>query len=235
MHCCNNSDQYEKAWAYLRDEIQPDVALLQETLVPDDALRSTIFFPSYTDLRAHRWGTAIYVNSATIPNFNKEQADVTRECLKDLTDLGKTIVARLVLSDGEPYTFVSLHTDTARYGRIPESTDYPEVDHLNRLFRNGPLGQLKRRFVIGGDFNADPQRWKEHVAVFDWLRESGFHECLGAHVNTFHSPRAQGVIQDDHIFIPNAMRNKITSCTVIDDDTTKSLSDHGIVVLDLEI
>lgn len=235
MHCCNNSEHYKNAWAYLRDEIMPDVALLQETIVPEDALHSTIFMPSYTDSRDPRWGTAIYVNTVTIPEFNKENADITREYLKELFDLGKTIIANIKLQDDETYTFVSLHTDTARYGKIPELTDFPEVDHLNRIFKNGPLGQLKSRFIIGGDFNADDKKWKEHIDIFDWLRNNHFHECLEYHVNTFHTNRVKGAIQDDHIFIPEVMRGSIESCTVIDDEKTQALSDHALVVLKLNI
>lgn len=235
MHCCNNSEHYEKAWAYLRDEIKPDVALLQETMIPADLQSATIFLPSYTDHRAPHWGTALYVNTATIPGFIKETADVTKEYLKDLTDLGKTIIANIQLPDGETYTFVSLHTDTARYGKIPEVTDFPEVDHLNHIFKNGPLGQLKNRFIIGGDFNADDKKWKEHIDIFNWLRENHFHECLDRHINTFHSNCVKDDIQDDHIFIPESMQGLIESCSVIDDEKTQALSDHALVVLILGI
>jgi hypothetical protein len=214
------------AWNYLRNIVKPDVALLQEAILP-----------SYTDERTPRWGTAIYANPDTVHGFSPvAAAAITKEYLADLTDLGKTVIADITFASGHTYTLVSIHIDTARNGRLPIVTDWPEVDHLNALFDAGKLGKLKSNFIIGGDFNADSFAYPvEHKPVFDRLESLGYHECSKEHENTYFGYKRKSIIQDDHFFIHRAMTKSNLDCTVRDYEEVARFSDHAIIELEIDL
>jgi exonuclease III len=237
-----NMNQYGRwsepdlAWDYLVNEIQPDIALLQETLVPKRYENDVIFLESYTDIKPPRWGTAIFVNRKTMPEFDVHASkEKTKELLGELYDLGKTAITELVLKDGISYIFASLHIDTGRYGRIPVLTDWPEVDHLKAILENSKLGLLSGNYIIGGDLNADPVAYPEHKHSFDWLRNHGFHECLRGQPNTYFGYKRKATIQDDHIFVHESMANKIVFCHPLEYRSIKHFSDHTIIEMEIDI
>jgi exonuclease III len=224
------------AWDYLLNEMQPDIALLQETILPERYKQNTIFLESYTDLRTPRWGTAIYINPLTIPFFDSKVAEEkTKDILGDLYELGKTVAAEIRLTDTQSYIFASLHIDTGRYGKIPVQTDWPEVDHLMAIFQNSNLGRLNGNFIIGGDLNADPIAYPEHKPIFDWLQGNSFHECLIGHPNTYFGYKRKATIQDDHLFVHSSMANKVVYCKVVDYEKAKSFSDHTVIEMEIDI
>jgi exonuclease III len=224
------------AWKFLIDEVRPDIALLQEVIVPEQYVPDTFFMYSYTDEKEPRWGTAIYINRNTVAGFNTDAAEIsTKELLGELSELGKAVVAEIALKDGQTYTFVSLHIDTGRYGKIPVTTDYPEVDHLNAIFKNGRIGQLKGNYVIGGDFNADPVAYPEHMQTFNWLKDNGFLECLKQQTNTYFGYKRKATIQDDHFLVPPSMMSFVTNCHALEYEKVKQFSDHTIIEMELRI
>jgi hypothetical protein len=156
--------------------------------------------------------------------------------LGDLSDLGKTVIADISFADGRTCTLVSVHIDTARNGRLPIVTDWPEVDHLNALFDAGKLGKLKSNFIIGGDFNADPFAYPvEHKPVFEKLESLGYYECSMEQENTYFGYKRKSIIQDDHFLIQRRMMDLKPQFIVWDYSEASAFSDHAIIELSIDL
>jgi exonuclease III len=250
MDSWKRAETYEDAWRYMVDKVCPDIALLQETIVPDVFKDRTVFHQSYTS-RAYPevpWGTAVYVNKDTFPDFTVESADLTKELLKvnsglDSDDFtGKTAIAKLNLPDESALYIVSIHTDTSSekkdYGTGKDRT----IMNLEYLFNaNRLLEQLEERgnrYVIGGDFNADKEMYSGcYKKLFESFTESGMHECLTPPIQTFYGwyMGKDNHFQDDHLFIPKAMVEPNMKCFAWNYGKIKHLSDHTIVEMEIEI
>ena len=104
--------------------------------------------------------------------------------------------------------------------------------------------QSRYRILIGGDFNA-ARRWDEvyHrkmcTKFFDKMNAAGFGEphwdTKHEEVQSFWGGRTQEKQQDDHFFISKAWSERVLSCNVIDNEVVRRLSDHGPIVLELDV
>jgi exonuclease III len=138
---------------------------------------------------------------------------------------------------------VSLYSILERIG----STFY-SIPNLHRIFSDltGILeGKYTRdRIILGGDFNASLQ-WdsrqavKSHHVFFDRLKEYGLHNCFNGYytdfVQTLRSPKSLVPWQSDYIFVSDALVPYLKSCSVLDNEMVRGLSDHNPVVIELEI
>jgi len=99
--------------------------------------------------------------------------------------------------------------------------------------RSGPC-------ICGGDFNTSRAYSSKHKAYLERLIESGVHDCHWAkhkrEVPSFwgHQSRV-AKYQDDHFFMSRSIADSVRDCWVDDNPLTRILSDHGPVVLDLEV
>ena len=236
------AEWHTAAWDYLIHYVQPDIALLQETAVPERYVPNTVFRPRRCPSREEKWGTAIYVNPESFSLSNVQLVDETDKFLtaspENSEDCfnGKTVITSVLLKDVCLFNAVSIHTNTntAKYG----SNDDITVRHLDYLFKTNKLHtKLGSYFIIGGDFNADQTMYENaYSKYFSYLEGEGLHECLKPVTQTFFgwNMSKENHFQDDHVFIPKIMAKQIKKCFAWNYGKIKHLSDHTIVELELE-
>jgi len=71
------------------------------------------------------------------------------------------------------------------------------------------------------------------------MGKGGFYEAHwaihGKEVQSFWGRQAKEKYQDDHFFVTNAWASRVRSCNVVDNEVVRRVSDHGPVVLDLDV
>lgn len=246
----SNSASHDRAWHYLR-ALDPDIALVQETVPPDWAEREWRVFHSqaYDD---QQWGTAV-VTRDNVPAWRFELSD---ECTYLKRYQGSAVVLVEATLDMELVLIVSIYASA--HELTPEQVDelrqeganidnltyggskrvwplYPIFDDLMRLLPG-------RCFVAGGDFNAarsmDQMSWSVsgNVEFFDRIEASGFRPALGrfhnGEVQTYFKAK-QHPYQLDHLYCdPNSL-GKLASCQVVNHPVTDlELSDHAPIIAD---
>jgi len=250
MDSWKRKETYEDAWWYMTEKVCPDIALLQETIVPEKFIDQTFFHKSYTshsypDLE---WGTAVYFNKNTFSDIEKVAEDFTQELLHEniksdsLNFTGKTVIAKLNLLDTTSLYIVSIHTDTSNDRSVFGTGEDKTIMNLDYLFKtNNLLQQLKERgnrYVIGGDFNADKEMYDNcYERLFESFKNDGMYECLTPPIQTFYgwNMSKENHFQDDHLFIPKAMVKPSMKCFAWNYGKIKHLSDHTIVEMEIEI
>lgn len=202
---------HSDAWNYLRTEIRPDIALLQETTIPELAKNESVVFSSVRK----PWGTAIYTKGIGL------------KAIPTATNPPRVAAAALELAiDGEPLHAVSIHAPVIG-GRV-----FP---HLTSIF--GEVQRLVEAYpaIVGGDLNT--ARLAEtvwpghgHGTFFEQLEGGPFPDCHRrfepAEVQTFFRRDSLHPFQDDHLFVTSPLAKRLASCHVINDETTRRVSDH---------
>jgi endonuclease/exonuclease/phosphatase family metal-dependent hydrolase len=222
MGCGPSGSRYRKthesAWRYLLDELHPDVALVQEALldVPETAR-----------------GRGAVVSHEHVPNADVGTAVFVSESLRGATR-GFRVVApensylagAELGSDGHAFVVISAHV-------------YPDEHHQRSLeaVRDALCAALAGKAgVVGGDFNAARSFKGYHTRFFDDMAAGGFYDCHwgknGCEKRTFWT---RGDVQDDHLFVSAEWSSRVGSCQVLDNAEVRALSDHGPVVLDLDL
>jgi endonuclease/exonuclease/phosphatase family metal-dependent hydrolase len=228
MGCGPRVAQYRKthdeAWDYLLQELRPDVVFVQEALVTkiEDARRNHSV--SMCDLAAGvAAGTAVLVR-----NFDTAPApavSVSRDTY---------VVPAKVNTPAGPLTVVSVHI-------YPGKEQHADLGRLVALLDNTFSGQA---ILVGGDFNAarrfdEVYGGKMHGTFFSTMASAGLHEIHwaihGREIQTFWGHQAKEAYQDDHFFIAKPWASRVRSCDVIDNEVVRRLSDHGPVVLELDV
>ena len=228
MGCGPTASPYRKshseAWDYLIRELRPDVALVQEALVTNiEEARSSHSVvvcdlgPSVTA------GTAVLVRELDI-NVVPSVA-ISPHTYTASIEI-KTPVGQLTVVSIHPFPGKELHAD---------------LERLVSLLGTTLVG---RSILVGGDFNVS-RRWdevyggKRHRRFFVAMDEVGFYDAhwgtLGHEVQSFWRPGTVESYQNDHFFITKAWAPHIRTCNVIDNEVVRQLSDHGPVVLGLDI
>jgi len=228
MGCGPKAAQYRKthgeAWDYLLQELSPDVAFVQEALVTnlEEARRdhSVTVCELAPGVAA---GTGVLVR-----NFEAAVAPslaVSRDTY---------VVPAKVNTPAGPLTVVSVHI-------YPGKEQHVDLQRLVDLLDHTFAGQA---VLVGGDFNAarrfdEVYGGKMHGTFFAAMDAAGLHEVHwaihGREIQTFWGRQAKEAYQDDHFFIAKAWTSRVRSCTVIDNELVRRLSDHGPVVLELDI
>ena len=202
---------HRAAWAYLLDDLVPDLAMLQETAPPADAfLRGHVLHArAYAD---HSWGSAVYVRDGA-----------ARELTLPPEHRGWLIAAEVELPGAAPLVVVSVHA------RILDGYVRPNLDRAFDAIEPLLAG---RSFVLGGDLNLSRNYDKvygtsHHTEFLDGLIARGFFDCM----RKFHSEeqrtfwgRTTHDYQDDHVFVSQDLATHVTACDVID---RADLSDHS--------
>jgi hypothetical protein len=226
----NHSRKLDEQWRFLLDELDPDLALLQEVRQQPTwvAERGGAFVGAETAPGSGR-GSAIYVRRPPLKKISLGSHD------------GYFAAAGLSLPGGRPGIALSVHgrTDKNRPGGYYYLAEYlrSEFNSLASL-----LGNFRRNCFVGGDFNLSrildrkykyrPDETRSHGGFFAWLgREHGLSECCCAagEKRSFYRHPTQGAYQDDHLFVSSTLAKSLGACEVLDWEVG-GLSDHAPVV-----
>jgi exonuclease III len=228
----NYGSKTDEQWTFLLDELDPDLALLQEVKQPPTwvAERAGAFVATETAPGSGR-GSAIYVRQPPLKQIPLQDRD------------GYFAAARLRLPGGRAAVALSVHgrTDKNRPGGY-----YYLADYLRNEFASlaSPLNNFRDRCFIGGDFNLsrgiDAQykyrsdQTRSHEGFFAWLeQEHNLVECCCANGGERRSLYRKGPVhadyQLDHLFVSRRLAHSRDTCNVLD-WAVGGLSDHAPVV-----
>ena len=210
---------HDEAWAYLRDEIRPDLALLQEVSPPELQEDEYILFKTVN----RDWGTALYTRNMSLEELRIEGYP------------GRVAAAQLEVSARRRVAAVSVHVPIIK-GRV-----FP---YLAEIFDEIESVVGKQTFIVGGDLNS--ARLAENVwpgyghgPFFERLAESVFFDCHrkfhDVEQQTFFRSGSKHPFQDDHLFVSHNLADRVGSCDVLNNEVTRSVSDHIPVVAEIVI
>lgn len=222
----NMNQQGRAAWNFLLDTLQPDIALLQEALprkdiAEPDAWRWTAGWKN------GRWGSAILTR---VGKLTVDWED---------NSCGAVLVASTTVPGLGTVSIASIHARIIG-GRV--------IPALRKTFDQlRPL--LGDRFILGGDLNtarAAARAWPAngHGEFWDDTEAWGFKEPLplGSERQSYwrewrqnKPPTIGNSLQDDHVFVDPQTFKQVTRCVIWDTQEVRTLSDHGPVVLDLDL
>ncbi len=213
--------RHNEAWSYLRNEIRPDLALLQEVSHPK------LIAGEYFVLRpVHgNWGTAVYTRNMPTEELAFEGYS------------GRVVIAEIETSAAQKLVVASVHAPIID-GRV-----FP---YLSEIF--GKIEEIasKRSFVVGGDLNTARLAetvWPGHGHGPFWERidagKSLFFDCHrkfhDVEQQTFFRPGSRHPFQDDHLFTSYDLADRIGFCDVVDNTITRSLSDHIPIIAEIDL
>ncbi|MCC6651530.1 MAG: endonuclease/exonuclease/phosphatase family protein [Candidatus Eisenbacteria bacterium] len=212
-------EHHDKAWDYVLQDLKPDVAFVQEALVPKlramEELFSIFLCPPLPD---HDSGTAVLVAKHLGAGPGPT-----------VTVSGLTYVATATVdTPAGPLTVASFHV----YPDDNQKEDLPRIVELARSeFARSPA-------VFGGDFNCARKFGGMYARFFEAMGTAGFCEpCCkdGKEGWSFWGRQAKEKYQDDHFFVSESWAPRVQSCQTINEGVVRTVSDHGPVVLELDV
>jgi exonuclease III len=227
-----DKQQRKTAWSYLFNELDPDIALLQEVKI--QPLHLDNYNLIYHKLDGKRdWGSAIVAKNSKlfehhIQNYYPGSRGLIVAEAQVSKDISVTVINIYGLIDPDGYATTTLHHMLS---------DLTPILHKERK---------KKFIVLGGDLNISKQ-WDEryknkdplHRIVFDRLEDFGLVNCTelfyGGHIKTYSHNRGDFPWQDDYFFVSSNLKERIKSCEVINFDKINELSDHFPIVLELDL
>lgn len=228
MGCGPRASQFRKshneAWDYLLLELRPDVVFVQEALVSklEKAQRaySVVVCNLSPDVSA---GTAVLVRGLQVTTA--ASIPVSPHTYTATTGI-KTAAGPLTLVSVHVYPGKDQHADLKRI-----------VDLLGSTSAEEPI-------LIGGDFNAarhfdEVHGGNKYRTFFAAMESVGFQDVHwsihGREIQSFWGRQTTEPYQDDHFFISEAWSQHIRSCNIIDNEVVRRVSDHGPVIMELDI
>ncbi len=211
-----------KAWTYLLDDLDADLALMQETTPPSfagdqGALIQAQAYPN------HSWGSAIFVRNGSAQELALPEAH-----------RGFIVAAEVTPPGREPLVVVSVHAKIVK-GYVRPNLD----DAFDALY---PLLD-GRTYIVGGDFNLSRNYDKvygttHHTEFLDEvLLGRGFfnaHRKFHAEEEqTFWGRQTKAAYQDDHVYVSADLADAVVRCDVVARDGFEGLSDHSALTLEL--
>jgi exonuclease III len=210
------------AWNYLLQTLRPDIALVQEAVLPAEPIDGPSLIVRYIG-GTRKWGSGIW---------SKDFALREREFRNGYP--GCVVVAEVMCPDQRPLTVISLYG--LMENRYSITTLHRMLSDLTPL-----LDKKKKRLILGGDFNASVQcdelrSGHSHRIFFDRLKDFGLVDCMAnsGYVQTWRCPTSRVPWQLDYIFASIPIAKNIAG-RVIDDPQLYNLSDHNPVVMDIDI
>jgi endonuclease/exonuclease/phosphatase family metal-dependent hydrolase len=189
-HCMRSTDSQAAAWRYLRDELNVDVALVQEAVPPADT--HSVYRPIDERHPRYRWGSAIVALNPKVtlrarPRVALSECYLTPAAGEQVPDShpGSSAVADIVDGSGAvKLTVVSV------YGLWEMMADGKNMDACARLHRTisdltSVLAASRRSpLVLAGDFNISTQLGKpayaaaQSAVALERLRTWGLVDCI---------------------------------------------------------
>lgn len=207
------------AWAYLRDSIKPDLALLQEVNPPELLESENVVFKFVSG----DWGTALYSRNVPLKELRFEGYS------------GRVVAAQLEIAAGRRVAAVSIHAP------IIEGRVFP---YLAEIFDKVECVVGEGTFIVGGDLNSArlaEEVWPGygHGPFFERLSRSVFFDCHrkfhDTEQQTFFRSGSKHPFQDDHLFVSHDLADLVKSCDVLNNEITRGVSDHIPVVAEIDI
>lgn len=246
----NDASQHGEAWRYLIEELQPDIALLQEVVIPDDVRTSHVCI--FTPPTQPVWGSAVIV-------LDRKAVQVDLPAASLLHRFRSRLTVASVDVDGASTLVASVHPSTRKVDSImlegvdraavaTPSGELWEADILYAGLRE--LTAAGGRFIFGGDW-METWLWdrkhgtKNHGQFFDRAAADGWVEstsrCFGVSeidLRTWYGRRGgkSTPYQLDRIFLDRQLADCISNCDVISHPAQHlKLSDHAPLVLELSL
>ncbi len=227
MGCGSKTSPYRRyhneAWEHLLKNLKPDFALAQEAL-----------FAKFDEFK--RSYSVVLCNAG--PDVDAGTGVMVRGL--DISEIPPVVIS--------PHTYSAAIDVCVPAGRLACSSFHPFPG--KHLFSD--LNQIVKKFgslaginvVIGGDFN-DSRHWdevyggKKHRNFFAAMDEAGLFDAHwgihGRESQSVWTRRTTEPYQNDHIFVTRAWARRVSSCRVIDDNIVRRLSDHGPVLLEIDV
>ena len=209
---------HDEAWAYLREEICPDVAFLQEVKPPELQSDEGLVFRA-----VHRdWGTAVYVRGLSL----RELA---------ISSYPGRVAAATTRINARELALASVHAPIIN-GRVFPHLNFI-FDELERILKN-------RSAIVGGDLNSArlcEVVWPGygHGPFFERIEHGPFIDCHWKfhrkEVQTFFRKNSPHPFQDDHIFATSDVAERFRSCTVLDNSLIRLFSDHIPIIAEIDM
>ncbi len=242
----------ERSWRYLEEHIVPDVALVQQAVVPTGMDR--VVHRQGGIGNGRDWGSAVVSYGPDLVPITHIEISSTRIDLLR-TWPGTVAIAEVHAAGIAPFTVVSV------YGLLDAGY---EITTVHRILSDlTPLldGEQGRRIVVGGDLNCstqcDPPDRQRHVNLFERVSGLGLVDLLErtrhertplpdcpcddapecGHVETHRHELYTKPRQDDYLFASPTLADKLTACHVVDsgDPDPWSLSGHCPVIAEFDL
>ncbi len=210
---------HEKAWDYLKEQLKPDLALLQEVKQIKKGNENLLFKKIHQN-----WGTAIYARNMPLKEITVESKHNDR-----------LIAALVEHKQGKKIAAVSVHAPIIG-GRV-----FP---HLEEIFQGIETIVCEKTFIVGGDLNTArlaEKVWPKHGhgIFFEKLERSIFFDCHhkfhDREEQTFFRKGSKYEFQDDHLFVSRDLADCVKSCHALNNEITRSVSDHIPIVAEIEM
>jgi exonuclease III len=228
MNAQGLTKRHIRAWTFLLDELQPDVALLQEVVPPADVVPGFEYaFTRAWDDQA--WGSAVLCRT--------ENLDLRWEHRVR----GAVLLVDTQLPGIGPASIASVHARVVDRRVIPSLRQ--TLDDLQP--------RLLPRYIVGGDLNtarAAADAWpanghREFWEEIDTRWELHEHLPEGGHERQSYwrewrrgqAPTIGNSLQDDHVFLDATTFAQPARCLVWDTKQVRDLSDHGPIVVDIDL
>jgi len=234
---------HEKAWDYLKEQLKPDLALLQE-VNPIKKDNENLLFK-----KIHQtWGTAIYARNMPLEEMILE-SEYNDRLVAALVEhkqgkkshtlcpspLPSQVAALVEHKQGKKIAVVSVHAPIIG-GRV-----FP---HLEEIFQGIETMVCEKTFIVGGDLNTArlaEKVWPKHGhgIFFEKLERSIFFDCHHKfherEEQTFFRKGSKYEFQDDHLFVSRDLADCVKSCHALNNEITRSVSDHIPIVAEIEM
>lgn len=201
---------HQEAWKYLQEEINPDIALLQEVHPPPLQTGENLLFEEIHN----GWGTALYGRNIL---FNKL---ILHKHPK------RVVAATARMSNGTQIYFASIHAPIIN-GRV-----FPHLAHIFDEIEDMFFGHTA---IVGGDLNSARLAEKVwpgygHGPFFERIDQGYFVDCrqlfFPEEIQTIFRPGQTLPFQDDHIFVSQNIANRVEDYRVLHNEITRKVSDH---------
>ena len=252
-----NINQCRKdVWPAL-DELDPDITLLTEAVIPDARRGVSFGRTEGLDQKSRPWSAAVVTTHPFTepdharPVFRGHPRPVAVRSARP----GAWAVARVDVP------VLGLTTAISLYGLLDDISDtsmHRSISEVSPMIDDPDLGHM---VVLGGDFNTGTQwkpresRWQRRdVNVLDRLSALGLVDLIDRHradgplegcpctfgpncrhARTRRDPRRPSIpYQTDYLFASRALAERLTKCEVFADDDWFALSDHAPIVATFE-
>ena len=251
-----HSAKLDEAWHWLLDELKPDIALLQECVVPDwvNTQYSVLF-----ERALQEWGTAVVTRGLAATRHPLESVEkwfsdlgpeASRRCAAARLK-GWCVPASVTLPDGTSALVMSLHNPAYPIDHtLLAGVDVTDIKlKLQRrhvwlqdvVFYFLKKDQVGRPLIVGGDFNTsrlfDTPRPRGNAEFFDRIETQfvSLHRLFhDKDERTFFGRRA-GEHQLDYLYADRSLACRATSCGVVPRSDVERYSDHVPLVANLDI
>ena len=212
-----------ESWAFL-DEVNADLALLQEAAPVDDANDKCV----WREIGGRRrWGSAIVSRRLPLEEIT----------LRSNAHPGALTVARVELQRKLNVVLISMYGQLDEHG-YSITTLHRMLSDLTHLLHATP------HVILGGDLNASmqfdaKQGDESHGIFFQRLEDFGLRDCQGPFTEirprTLRHGRSDICWVNDYVFASDLLARAVSRAEVIETPAVNRLSDHNPVVVTFDV